>query len=676
VTVLRLAALFWRRARAAEHLGLLLTAAGVAAALLLTLLALSVPPALGSRMDRQAWHTGDAPTSGSTSGSASGSGGSSGTAEARMVRRVAVERYRDREITRVELAPTGVGTPPPPPGLAAFPEPGTVWRSPALARLEGRAPPAELAERWPGRRAGTIGAAGLGHRDELLVVVGREAATLGEPDRDGGLPVGHPDRRGVTALADFPRAGVDADLDTYVTLARLAAVLLVVPTLGLLGAAARLTAARREQRLATLRLAGATPAVVTLLAAVEVASAAAIGAAVGVLGYLVALPAFDAIPLAGGPFSLADLRLGPAALLGALVLTPLLAALAAVVALRGVATGPLGVRRRTTPRRPSTVRLAAIPVAWAFFLRSAVAMREGGGSTVTLLGLGLVIATLAVVGPWLAWLLGTLERLLGRRAPLLIAGRRTVADPRGAYRAVSGMVLAGLIAGFLFGVLPTLRAASIPDHDPVEVQVVTPAPRLAALRAALDRVPGASAVHAGSVRDERVVDIRVPEGRLDEVRTAVTAVAPETRWLDDLDLVTPRTLLDDLDRAAVLLSLAALALAATSIAIGTTAATLDQREALARLRLIGVPIRTLQRARRWQVLVPLATASTGAMALGSGAGIVLLAAFGADLRLVRPPDWRSLAGLGLAGIAVGLAVTAAGRPLLVRVSRPTPRGPA
>ena len=61
-------------------------------------------------------------------------------------------------------------------------------------------------------------------------------------------------------------------------MAQLAAVLMVVPTVLLVGALARLTAAQREQRLAGLRLVGATPGLVVAVTALETALAAAVGA--------------------------------------------------------------------------------------------------------------------------------------------------------------------------------------------------------------------------------------------------------------------------------------------------------------------------------------------------------------------------------------------------------------
>ena len=69
----------------------------------------------------------------------------------------------------------------------------------------------------------------------------------------------------------------------YQALAVIALALLVVPLVSLGGAAARLSARRRDDRLATLRLLGATPAVVSALAVIESAVLAAVGAVAGVV---------------------------------------------------------------------------------------------------------------------------------------------------------------------------------------------------------------------------------------------------------------------------------------------------------------------------------------------------------------------------------------------------------
>ena len=683
----RLAVLFWRRGGARQRATLALTAAGVATSVVLALLALSVSPALADRADRIAWRD-----------PAQNVAGTRATADGAL-QRTTDDQVGGLPVSRIDLAPTGSAAAPVPPGLDRFPAPGEVFASPALAARLAAAPAAELADRYPGRLAGTIGAEALAHEDELVVVIGHAAGALvptvavAADDLAAGaspVAVSAVAKGDVVPIGGFVRYGTDDDLATYRVLAQMAAVLLVIPTLLLVGAAARLTAAQREQRLAALRLAGATPGAVVGLTALEILLAAAVGTAVGVVGYLLALPVAASVPLAGGRFSPSDLRLGLGALSAVALVVPLAAAGSAVVALRKVVVGPLGVTRRQRPRRPSLARFLVVPVAWLAFGTSALSMRDGGSSFGALLGLGAVIATLAVTGPWVTWTIGWLLSRLARRPATLIAGRRIGDDPKGAYRTVSGMVLAGLIAGFLFAVLPTLRSAELSGREAGYLSVTIRPERLTAVREAVTAAdpttslgfedpsgrpraePTSGGTGAAAPLDAAVV-VRDLD-RVDAVRTAIADADPSATVgsADQDGFVTQ--FLDDLGRASVVMALASLLMATAATAIGGASSILDQRVTLGRLRLVGTPVEVLQRARRWQTLIPLLTASTGAMAFGAVAGLVMMLAFGVGSARIRPPDGASMAALSAASLVAGTAVVALTRPLLVRVSRALPRG--
>lgn len=685
MTVVRLAGLLWRRGGARQRATLALTAAGVLASTVLALLVISVLPALGHRQDRTAWRI-PAPARDRSSAPA--------------LQRTSEDSYRDLVIERVDLAPSGAAASssalPIPPGLAEFPGEGEVYVSPAMAELLRSAPPGELAGRYPGALAGTIGPEGIAHADELVVVVGRSPGALdrlpqGAPGVAAALGTVVPIDRFATSaaqvsgLGDLSRA---ADAETYRVLAQMAAVLLVVPTVLLIGAAARLTAAQRSQRLAALRLAGATPGTVIALTALEIAGAALVGVLAGIAAYLVVLPLAARIPLAGGCFAVADLRLAAGSLAAVAVVVPVLAVVTAVLALRTVVGGPLHATRRSRPRRPRAVRLLVVPVAWAAFVVAATSMRDGGSSVGVLVGLGAVIVTLAVIGPWLTWLIGAVMGRAARGPSTLIAARRITDDPKAAYRTVSGMVLAGLIAGFLFGVLPTIDSVSLPEDRETALYLSVPPGDAAAVAAALDGFGGATswwddpdddpdlAVPGGSVpplvgRNGTVVVEGT--GDIERARTAVLAASPDAEVSSPFDLASERVLLADLGRASTVLSLASLLMATAAAGIGGAAAILDQRLTLARLRLVGTPTDVLQRARRWQTLVPLVLASGGAMAFGAVAGLVMLGAFGVSDERIVAPDTTSMALLGGAAVVAGLGVVAATRPLLVAVSRSTPR---
>lgn len=689
MTVVRLAGLLWQRGGSRQRATLALTAAGVLASTVLALLVISVTPALSHRADRTAWRVPLAHREATPS----------------AVQRTTEDSYLEESIVRVDLAPAegGTGELPVPPGMTRFPAAGEVFVSPALADLLRTEPAADLADRYPGEVASTLGPEALAHDDELVVVVGRapgaldgrSSATGDEVGLGAVVPIDAFATRAdqVADTADPARA---ADAETYRVLAQMAAVLLVVPTVLLIGAAARLTAAQRAQRLAALRLAGASPGTVIARTALEIAGAAVVGVLAGIVTYVLVLPLAARLPLAGGRFSVADLRLSPGALGLAAVAVPLLAVVTAVLALRGVVGGPLQATRRVQPRRPRAIRLLVVPASWVLFVFAATSMRDGGSSFGVLVGLGAVIVTLAVIGPWLTWVVGAVMGGVARGPSTLIAARRITDDPKAAYRTVSGMVLAGLIAGFLFGVLPTIDSVKLPPDRETALYLSVPEGTSTAVAASLaSRVPGANAwwddadeteaddgvpplpstsgsASGGATDRTGVVVVRGAED-IETARTAVLAAAPDATVSSPYDMASERILLADLGRASTVMSLASLLMATAAAGIGGAAAILDQRLTLARLRLVGTPLVVLQRARRWQTLVPLVLASGGAMAFGAVAGLVMLGAFGVSDERIVAPDIGSMALIGTAAVVAGLAVVAATRPLLVSVSRSTPR---
>ncbi len=81
----------------------------------------------------------------------------------------------------------------------------------------------------------------------------------------------------------------------WTLLAACAGMLLLVPVITLGAAAARMGALGRDQRLATLRLLGLTGGQAVALSTLETMLAAIAGGLVGLMGYLVSVPAWAAI---------------------------------------------------------------------------------------------------------------------------------------------------------------------------------------------------------------------------------------------------------------------------------------------------------------------------------------------------------------------------------------------
>ncbi len=267
--------------------------------------------------------------------------------------------YRGESIGRVDVAATGP-TAPVPPGIPRLPGAGEYYASPALAALLHDAPAAELGDRFPGHLIGTIGSAALPGPDVLVIVIGRSPTELA--DLPGVQHVTHiPDPSADNAISPIA-AGLDLILGVV-------AGAMIFPLLIFVGTATRMSAARREERFAALRLVGATPRQVSVIAAVEAALSAVAGTAIGFLLFFLVRGQLAGIPFTGVPFYPADLSLRPLDMLAVAVGVPLAAAVAARLALRRVRISPLGVSRRVTPRPPRAWRLiplvlGLIELAW------------------------------------------------------------------------------------------------------------------------------------------------------------------------------------------------------------------------------------------------------------------------------------------------------------------------
>ena len=252
----------------------------------------------------------------------------------------------------------------------------------------------------------------------------------------------------------------------YMTLAWFAVVLLVVPLVTLGGAAARLGVARRDARLATLRLLGATPREVVALTVAETAWQGFVGAVLGIVLYGLLLPIVSLLPFQGTTFSVAELWVGWQGLAAALVAVPVLAAISGAVSLRRVTVSPLGVARRETPKRMTWLRVVVTVVGIGLFMAlSAAAGALGAAAVGALVGaLALGFATLNAIGPWVLGRVGRIQLRAATTPAQLLAARRLLDDPKAAWRVVGGLGLASFVAGVL-AIIPTFVAVDT-SQDP------------------------------------------------------------------------------------------------------------------------------------------------------------------------------------------------------------------
>ena len=379
--------------------------------------------------------------------------------------------FDGQPISRFDVAATGTSSPVPP-GIPRDPGPGQYYASPALAALLRSTPADQLAGRYPGRLAGTIGDAALPSPDSLVIIIGRTPAQLAHTPNsvqvtsisttELGWPVPRTEAnpRGLTYTPPDPGGGASATdlILSVVALAILAPVLIFIAT------ATRLSAARREERFAAMRLVGATRRQVSLLAATESTVAAVLGVAAGFgIFFLLRIPVAG-IPFIGEPFFPSELTLSLPDILAVAIGVPVFAAVAARLALRRVHISPLGVARRATPKPPRAWRVVPLLAGLAelgFWTIHGHPASIAGQVQAFVSSFALIIVGLFIAGPWLTMAAARAMARWTSRPGTLIAACRLADDPRAAFRAVSGLVLALFITTVAVVAITTQNAKDL-----------------------------------------------------------------------------------------------------------------------------------------------------------------------------------------------------------------------
>lgn len=429
-------------------LRVLVTAAAVALGVGLLLCALAEVNGLNAQTDRGAWLDTSAQTAPSTSG---------GSSSDPLWWLLSVDQFGNQAIDRVDVAATGPGAPVPP-GIAHLPGPGQFYASPALTNLLRSVPASELAGRFPGRQTGTVGAAALPSPNSLIIVIGHGARQLSQVP--GAVEV-----RGIQrTLANCYncQSGVGSGPVLQWILAG-GAVALLLPVLILIATASRLSAARREERFAAMRLVGATPRQISVIAAVEATVAAVAGVGVGFALVFVFRPLLYHVPFTGAPLAQGDLSLHLIDVALVVIGVPIAAVVSARLALRRVQISPLGVSRRATSAPPRIVRivplLAGIAVL-AYFDAAGKPPTQGLQLLELLAGFVLIVVGLVLAGPWFTTAGSRLMASRASRPATLIAGRRLLDNPKAAFRFISGLVIALFVTSAAIGALSSIAADS------------------------------------------------------------------------------------------------------------------------------------------------------------------------------------------------------------------------
>lgn len=237
--------------------------------------------------------------------------------------------------------------------------------------------------------------------------------------------------------------------------------LLVLPLLLMLNQVVRLGTATRERRLAGLRLAGATPAEVRRIGAVEVGFPVTVGAISGPVVFALLRELFGGQRLEG-PSGGSYIDMGSAPALIPTSVTPpwwQVAAVVAVVAAAGIATGamasrhlvasPLGVSRRARPPAPRPWGLPLVATGVVALVAFGLRAFAGSGlrQAVVMVGILLVVLGVIALAPWVAF--GSGQRAARRTSDpaTLIAAGHLVSDPGPAGRAAAAVGAIGIVSG-------------------------------------------------------------------------------------------------------------------------------------------------------------------------------------------------------------------------------------
>jgi len=383
------------------------------------------------------------------------------TTDTALIRSNPAEVFRDQLINRRDFAALS-STTVTIPGIDAPLAPGSYYASPALQSLIESTPRDELGDRF-GTFAGTLDDAALPGPDSLIVITGATEAELRQ--------------NGPTFLvSDFTTNAYGGSAAAYNTVLSIGAIAVFFPVLLLISIVTSLGAAQRRERFATLRLIGASPQLVSRIAAAETAVPSLIGAVLGVVLAVVLRPAVAQIPVNGTRMFAADLTTGGAAAAAVVAVVVSASALVAAHRTARAGIGPLGVTRVVHEKTPTMWRIlpllaglaamtTAIAVTRTSYLRSPWLEMP-----LLIGGFALILVGIVVVGPWLTRLVSRIKLRQARSAAGVIAASRIQRNPVATFRSVSGLVVAVFVVSVFAGGSSIIKSAEAPLTRPGPLQ--------------------------------------------------------------------------------------------------------------------------------------------------------------------------------------------------------------
>ncbi|MDH6575914.1 ABC transporter permease [Kitasatospora sp. MAP5-34] len=337
-----------------------------------------------------------------------------------------------------------------PPGVSRYPAPGQMAVSPALAELLKQPDGALLRERLPYPVSGTIAPSGLLGPAQLSFVLGSDQLSLAT---------------GADRIDYYGEYFPGKPMNPLLFLLSLVGFVVMLAPVGVfLGAAARFGGEQRDRRLAALRLAGADRRMTARIAAGESLAGGSLGLLLGLVFFLIGRQLMEYVSIEGLSFYAQDVNPQPAIAALIVVVIPLLSVAATLLAMRRVAIDPLGVVRRGGARRRRLWWRLLLPLIGAAVLATALRTTSGiqysQGMALTVVGVVLLLAGVAVLLPWLVE--AATRRAPGGGLSWQLAVRRLQLGTGSAAGAVSGIVVA--VAGAI--ALQTLFAGVAASYDP------------------------------------------------------------------------------------------------------------------------------------------------------------------------------------------------------------------
>ena len=182
------------------------------------------------------------------------------------------------------------------------------------------------------------------------------------------------------------------------------------------------------------------------------------GAVLGIGLFLAIRPALAGASLTGTRYFAATVTPTAWGYLAMLVVVPTASALASLAALRRVRIYPLGVSRRVAPPPPSAWRVTTLAAGVALFVVGMLATTKKSIGALAYPGLLVTMIGLVIAGPWLTAMTARwCARVLNGASPLL-AARRLADNPKAAFRAVCGLVLAVFLGTMIGALMPTVES--------------------------------------------------------------------------------------------------------------------------------------------------------------------------------------------------------------------------